>query len=142
MLSRFSHLALCVFAALAYLLNLTAAAGGVVVCDDPHGRLAIEIQCDHGHCTGEVENEDGLAHDSGECWCCACPCKDTSIAVDIQPIRRDDELARAPALTASSAIDAFDASRSAPAVRLQRSGVDPPECNPVLRQHRTVVLII
>jgi hypothetical protein len=85
-----SHPAVCLIALAAYLLNLVAAAGGLVLCQDPHGNASFKLRCDHDGCA-VVEHEHG-DHGSEECWCASCPCEDRSVSLAVAPLLRDDDV--------------------------------------------------
>ncbi len=138
MCAQRSHPVICLVALAAYLLNLVALAGGAVLCQDPAGESSIELACDHDHCAATVEHD----HDFGGCWCSSCPCEDTPLAIDVVPLRKDDNV-RASTLYSLTFVfvQRFEMQRwTANRVLLVYRPI--PALDRSLRQLRTVVLIV
>lgn len=140
MSTRKAHPIICVIALGAYLLNLVAAAGGAVLCQNPAGESSIELVGDHDHCPDTIE----IIHepDTGSCWCSACPCEDRPLALDVPPLQRNDS-ARA-CLSKSLSHCFLQPIDMHPRTVDHYSFADrtPLACDRSLRQLRTVVLIV
>ena len=136
---RLAHLAVCLLALGAYLLNSAAAVSGAVLCEDPTGASSVELACDHDHCATLVATDH--EHDSGACWCASCPCEDRPVEVDVATVARDDD----PRTTAAN-VSAFVLPRSHeathPGPRVARARSALPALDRSLRYLRTVVLIV
>ncbi len=137
--TRQTHPVIRLVALAAYLLNLAAAAGGAVLCQDPVGEASIELACDHDHCTATVEVEHD--HDFGGCWCFSCPCDDTSLVMDVALVLRDDDVRAGARNVLTITVPHFETVQR-PAHQALRADRPPPGLGRSLRQLRTVVLIV
>ena len=137
--ARRTHPAICLIALAAYLLNLGAAAGGAVFCQEPAGDSSIEFACDHDHCAATPKAHD---HDVGGCWCSSCPCEDTSLAIDVAPSLRDDDVGVSTLSSITVGfLQQFETQRRS-TNRALLADRPPPVLDQSLRQLRTVILIV
>ena len=140
--TRRVHPILCFLVLAAYLLNLSAAAAGAVLCQEPAGETSIEFVCEHDHCE-EIVIEIVHDHSLDNCWCATtCPCDDTQLVVEITPLFRNDKFQSSSLISYTLAF----VSHSTLSLRLTNSILF--EVRPhltfdnSLRQLRTVVLIV
>lgn len=97
------HLVACWLTAFATLLNATATAAELVLCQSPQGEVTFEAGCAHDHCedAGLLVHSSSHEHDGSlECSCFECGCKDTPISKEIAAgARRGLEHSTVPAPT-------------------------------------------
>lgn len=78
-----------------------ASAWGFVQCEEPDGRIAIELAGDHSNCqplagTGHQHGETAQGPKSCEA-CSSCPCNDTPLTVEVAPLGKKIPLKHLPA---------------------------------------------
>lgn len=106
MTCRRAYLFLAALGLAAYFANTTALARCLVVCQEVHGRTAVEPAADRGCCEAGPQAGSHAAEHEGAAGCApcsSCPCQDSPLEVDLATSPQRDAAPVPPAVSAWTA---------------------------------------